>query len=288
MYLGAHMPITGGLHMAVQRIHSLGGTALQIFTKNQRQWHAPELSEEDVSRFLSAWSAWGPYPVAAHDSYLVNLATPKTEHWEKSIEAVAEELRRVERLNITMLVTHPGAHLGAGAEAGQARYAEGLDRAIERSETTRPRVLLENTAGQGSSLGRSFEEIAGVFEKSRHPARLGVCLDTCHAFAAGYDLSTPAGVEQTLSRFDRVLGLDELYLAHLNDAQCDLGERRDRHEHIGRGRIGLDCFRQLLTNPRFASLPMIIETPKGPELDEDRMNLAVLRSLRDGHPAATS
>jgi len=280
--LGAHMSIAGGLHMAFAHIAAVGGTALQIFTRNQRQWRIPELSALDAALFAEAWAQWGDHPVAAHDSYLINLASPDPDLGERSLAAFAGELRRVETLRIPYLITHPGSHLGQGAEAGITRYAEALDRALERSATSRAMVLLETTAGQGTNLGASFQELAGIMERSRHPQRLGVCYDTCHTFAAGYDIRTPEAYGATFDRFDRVIGLDRLKFFHLNDTPTGLGSRKDRHEHIGRGEIGLAGFGLLMRDPRFASVPKVLETPKEADLADDVRNLALLRKLAVG------
>ncbi|WP_285906115.1 deoxyribonuclease IV [Pseudodesulfovibrio pelocollis] len=277
--LGAHMSIAGGLHMAFAHIAAVGGTALQLFTRNQRQWRIPELSALDAALFAEAWAQWGDHPVAAHDSYLINLASPDPDLHERSLAAFAEELRRVETLKIPYLVTHPGSHLGQGVEAGTSRYAEALDRAIERSGTSRAMVLLETTAGQGTNLGARFEELARIMELSRHPDRLGVCYDTCHTFAAGYDIRTPEAYAETFEDFDRVIGLDRLRFFHLNDTLTGLGARKDRHEHIGQGAIGLEGFRLLMRDARFAAVPKVLETPKDTDLADDVRNLAILRGL---------
>ncbi|MUM77547.1 deoxyribonuclease IV [Pseudodesulfovibrio sp. F-1] len=280
--LGAHMSIAGGLHMAFVHIGAVGGTALQLFTRNQRQWRIPELSALDAALFAEAWAQWGEYPVAAHDSYLINLASPDPELQERSLVAFAEELRRVETLRIPYLVTHPGSHLGQGVETGIARYAEALDRALERSATSRAMVLLETTAGQGTNLGASFEELARIMERSGHANRLGVCYDTCHTFAAGYDIRTPEAYAATFDHFDRVIGLDRIRFFHLNDTRTGLGERKDRHEHIGQGEIGLAGFGLLMRDPRFASVSKVLETPKETDLADDVRNLAILRGLAGG------
>ncbi|MEZ7198683.1 deoxyribonuclease IV [Pseudodesulfovibrio karagichevae] len=279
MFLGAHMSIAGGLHMAFERIMRVEGTALQIFTRNQRQWKAPELSEYDAELFAAAWSQWGDYPVAAHDSYLINLASNKEDLLQRSVLAFAEELRRIETLSIPYLVTHPGSHLGAGVEAGIARYTANLDRAIERSGTKKGLVLLETTAGQGTNLGSTFEELAAIIEASAHPDRLGVCYDTCHTFAAGYDIRTPQTFAATFEAFDRIIGLDRLKFFHLNDTKNAFGSRKDRHEHIGQGEIGVEGFRNLMRDPRFKDIPKTLETPKQEDLQDDVRNLTLLREL---------
>ncbi|MGE4421521.1 MAG: deoxyribonuclease IV [Pseudodesulfovibrio sp.] len=279
MFLGAHMSIAGGLHMAFERIMRVDGTALQIFTRNQRQWKVPELTEYDAELFAAAWSQWGDYPVAAHDSYLINLASNKEDLLKRSVLAFAEELKRIETLSIPYLVTHPGSHLGAGVEAGIERYTANLDRAIERSGTKKGLILLETTAGQGTNLGSTFEELAAIIEASAHPDRLGVCYDTCHTFAAGYDIRTPQAFAATFEAFDRIIGLDRLKFFHLNDTKNAFGSRKDRHEHIGQGEIGVEGFRNLMRDPRFKDIPKTLETPKKEDLQDDVRNLTLLREL---------
>ncbi len=277
--LGAHMSIAGGLHRAVERLLQVGGESLQIFAKNQRQWKGADLDEATIARFREALADAGPIPVAVHDTYLVNLASPDEALGKRSIEVFADELWRAERLGARYLVTHPGSTVRGVPEEGLARFILGLDRAIQLSRTAEVEVLLENTAGQGTQIGSRFEEIAHILQASSHGHRLGVCLDTCHAFAAGYDLGSPAACGATFADFHRVVGLHRLKLFHLNDSKRALGSRVDRHEHIGRGHIGLDGFRWLLNDPRFRDHPMVLETPKGPDLAEDIENLRVLRGL---------
>ncbi|MGE4193668.1 MAG: deoxyribonuclease IV [Pseudodesulfovibrio sp.] len=279
MFLGSHMSIAGGLHMAFERIRRVEGTALQIFTRNQRQWKVPELTDYDAELFAMAWEQWGDYPIAAHDSYLINLASDKPDLLSRSLLAFAEELRRIEKLSVPYLVTHPGSHLGAGAEEGIRRYAANLDRAIEDSGTAGAMVLLETTAGQGTNLGSTFEELAAIIDASAHPDRLGVCYDTCHTFAAGYDIRTPEAYAATFDAFDRIIGIDRLKFFHLNDTKNEFGSHKDRHEHIGRGEIGEAGFANIVRDPRFRDIPMTLETPKDDDLQDDVRNLTLLRSL---------
>ncbi len=277
--LGAHESISGGLYRAFDRVREVGGEALQIFTRNERQWHAPPLTEETTALFRQSWEKSGRIPVAAHDSYLINLAATDSEKAEKSVSAFAEELQRVERLGIGYLIMHPGSHLGAGVEAGIDRFVSSLDRGLARSGTSRVTVLIETTAGQGSNLGSTFQEIASILSASRFGDRLGVCFDTCHVFAAGYDIRTEEAYRETFSHFDHIIGLHRLRFFHLNDSKRGLGSRVDRHEHIGKGKIGPGAFRLLLNDPRFRRHPMVIETPKGKDLSKDRENLRLLHSL---------
>ncbi|NLI82836.1 MAG: deoxyribonuclease IV [Deltaproteobacteria bacterium] len=277
--LGAHMSIAGGLHLAFRRIRQVGGEALQIFTKNQVQWHAEPIDPEGAILFRKAWEEAGRMPVAAHDSYLINLASGDKSTACKSIAAFAEELRRCETLGIPYLVAHPGSHLGEGVRQGLERFTTNLDSAMETAAAENVTVLIETTAGQGTNLGSRFEEIACILQRSRYGNRLGVCFDTCHAFAAGYDLRDPQRYGETFARFQAVIGTERIHLFHVNDCKGGLGSKVDRHEHIGKGQIGLDGFRILLNDPRFKAHPMVLETPKGKDLKNDRRNLRVLRSL---------
>jgi deoxyribonuclease-4 len=279
-FLGAHESVSGGLYRAFEHIMDVGGESLQIFTRNQRQWNAPPLSDEEIRLFRAKWEEAGNMPVASHASYLINLGSGKEEQTVKSIASFTGELQRCDMLSIPHVVIHPGSHGGAGIEAGLANVVRNLDRVFEGAgESSVVKVLLETTAGQGTGLGSQFEEIAWVISNSGYPDRLGVCVDTCHIFAAGYDIRTPETYARTMTEFDRTIGLERICFFHLNDSKKELGSRVDRHEHIGKGRLGLDGFRHLLNDPGFAAHPMTLETPKGKDLEEDRENLRVLRSL---------
>jgi deoxyribonuclease-4 len=273
------MSIAGGLHLAFARIQEVQGESLQIFLSNQRQWKTTPLTSEMVTEFRQQWKENDYMPVAAHDSYLINLAAPDPTTLEKSVAAFADELQRAAALGIPFLITHPGSHRGEGVEAGLERFVENMDRAITRSKTSTVMVLIENTAGQGTNLGSTFEEISFIISESQYGDRLGVCFDTTHAFAAGYDIRTRVTYEDTLSKFDHIIGLEKLKFFHINDSKRPLDSRVDRHEHIGEGEIGLAGFRLLLNDPRFRQHPMVLETPKGKQLKEDKANLRVLRSL---------
>jgi deoxyribonuclease-4 len=273
------MSIAGGLHLAFTRIRKVKGESLQIFLSNQRQWKTLPLTAEMIEDFRQQWKQSNSMPVAAHDSYLINLAAPDPTTLEKSVTAFADELQRAAILGIPFLITHPGSHRGLGVEAGLELFVENMDHAIARSKTSTVTVLIENTAGQGTNLGSTFEEISFILRESQHGDRLGVCFDTSHAFAAGYDLRTRATYEKTFSQFDRIIGLQRLKFFHINDSKRPLGSRVDRHQHIGKGEIGLSGFGLLLNDPRFRDHPMVLETPKGKELKEDKKNLRVLRSL---------
>jgi len=281
--LGAHMSVAGGLHLAFSHIQKVKGQALQIFTRNQRQWQAAPITPEEQRLFCAARLEWGDWPVAAHNSYLINLASPDKAVRDRSVTALAAELERCAALAIPLLIMHPGSHGGDGVEVGLQRLVENLDLALATAAgAEQVTVLLENTAGQGNALGAEFTEIAFIINHSAHSNRLGVCLDTCHLFAAGYDFRTQNSYQRTMDEFDRLIGIDRLRFFHLNDSIRGLGSRVDRHEHIGQGRIGLEGFRNFLIDPRFQDQPMTLETPKGKDLKEDMVNLQVLRGLLAG------
>lgn len=276
--LGAHESVTGGLHLAFDRLEQIGGEALQIFTRNQRQWNPAPIGDAERDDFLAAKERFKEVEVASHASYLVNLASAKNDLVAKSINGFASELTRCRLLDIPYVVLHPGSHGGDGVEAGLERFVANLDSAIDQ-ETYQGRVLIETTAGQGTGLGASFEELGYIIANSRHSAQLGVCVDTCHIFAAGYDICTEESYKKTMAEFDKAVGIDKICFFHLNDSKNDLGSRVDRHDHIGEGYLGKDGFRHLLNDPAFANHSMTLETPKEKDLEEDRVNLAILRSL---------
>ncbi len=276
--LGAHESVAGGLHFAFEHIQSVGGDALQIFTRNQRQWNPKPVSEEEQQLFAAAWEKQPSLPVTSHASYLINLASAKPDLIKKSIAAFVEELKRCELLNIPTVVMHPGSHGGDGVETGLERFTEHLDTALEIANSS-VTLLLETTAGQGTGLGSRFEDLAYIISNSKHSDKLGVCVDTCHIFAAGYDIRSETTYQATMDTFDKLVGIERIRFFHLNDSKKGLGCRVDRHEHIGQGEIGLEGFRNLLNDPRFANHPMTLETPKGKDLQEDRDNLATLRGL---------
>ena len=279
--LGAHQSIAGGLHRAFDRILAVGGESLQIFTANQRQWRVKPPAAEEIRLFAEKWQACGQMPVASHGSYLINLAAADPVAAAKSIAAFADELGRCLQLGLGFVVLHPGSHLGAGVEAGLEAVARNLDQALEQAgvPATGLKVLLETTAGMGTALGSRFAELGWLLGRSRFPHNLGVCIDTCHIFASGYDLRDAAAYERTMDELEREVGLARVHFVHLNDSKKWLASRVDRHEHIGRGEIGDEGFRLLLNDPRFARHPMTLETPKGDDLAEDRENPARLRGL---------
>lgn len=277
--LGAHKSIAGGLHRAFERGDQIGCDTMQIWVKNPRQWDAPPLTETEIRDFQAARGESEIAPVVVHAAYLINIASPKPALWEKSIRALITEVERCEALDVPYLVLHPGAHTGSGMQAGLERAAQALDRVHGATPGAAVRILLETMAGQGTTLGGDFEGLAYILAHVKEHTRLGICLDTCHVFAAGYDLRTAAGSEATITAFDQTLGLDRLQVVHLNDSRYPLGSHKDRHAHIGAGELGAAAFRRLLNDPRLAKVPGILETPKGKDAVEDQKNLATLRSL---------
>ncbi|MBP7146153.1 MAG: deoxyribonuclease IV [Acidobacteria bacterium] len=280
MRIGAHMSIAGGMDLAVDRAQALGCEALQVFVKSSNQWAARPLKEDEVARFRDKVGRAGLQPVVAHDSYLVNVGSCDPALWRKSLDALDVELSRCEVLGIPYLVMHPGAHCGAGEDAAFAAIARALNELHAKHRGASVTILLENTAGQGTVVGHRFEQLKAIIDRVRRPERLGVCFDTQHAFAAGYDLATEAGWQATWDEFDRVLGRDRLLALHLNDSKKPLGSRVDRHEHIGLGLLGAATFVRLVNDARFEGLPASIETEKTDDGFEDAQNLAVLRALR--------
>jgi deoxyribonuclease-4 len=279
MRLGAHESISGGLHRAFDRARSATCDAVQIFVKSNRSWAVKPLTEGEIAQFKARAKETGIQPVVAHTSYLLNLGTPDEALWTRSRDMLITELERCEALGVGWLVLHPGSHVGSEEGVGLARVAQGLGEVHAATPGFRAQILLETTAGQGDSLGHTFEQLARIIELAPQRERLGVCLDTCHVFAAGYELRTAEGYAATMEAFERAIGLERLKALHLNDSMGELGERKDRHEHIGKGHIGLEGFRNVLNDPRLVELPGLLETPKGEELEEDRENLRVLRSL---------
>ena len=277
--LGAHESIAGGMHKAFDRAQSVGCEAMQVFVKPNRAWAVRPLTKDDIALFRAKAEETSIRPVVGHASYLLNLASPNASLWTKSRDTLIIELERCEALNVPWLVLHPGSHVGTGEEAGLAHVARALGDVHAATAGLRTEVLLETTAGQGTGLGYCFEHLAWLIGHTPGGGRLGVCLDTSHVFAAGYELRTPEGYVATMDDFDCTIGLDRLHVIHLNDSKADLGSKRDRHEHIGAGYIGLDAFRRLLNDPRLAGLPGLLETPKSNDLHEDRENLALLSSL---------
>jgi deoxyribonuclease IV len=281
--LGAHMSIRGGVSMAIERARSIRCTAMQIFVKNNMQWFARPLTREEIRAFLDHVQRGELLSVFGHANYLINLAASNPQFHANSIRALAEELVRANQLELPFLVMHPGAHLGAGEEAGLRKIVNSVDEVFRRIPKVKTKIALEITAGQGSCLGHRFEHLANIIANVREPERLRVCLDTAHLFAAGYDISNESGVKKTFREFDRIVpeARDRLVAIHVNDSKTARGSRVDRHEHIGKGRIGLDAFRFIMRSPRFRKIPKVLETPKGKDLREDVMNLKKLRTLAE-------
>jgi deoxyribonuclease-4 len=279
--LGAHMSIAGGVDKSLPLGKRVDCDVIQIFTKSSRQWASSPYTKEEIENFKKNQKDTGIAIVVAHDSYLLNLGSPDHALRKKSIMAFIDELERCETLGIPNLIAHPGAHVGAGEDEGIKTIANSLDEVHTACRGYNVKVTLEITAGQGSCLGYRFDQIGKMFDATKENDRLRVCFDTEHAFAAGYDIRTKEGYEQTFSEFDEAIGLDRLAAFHLNDSKKEFNSRVDRHEHIGKGHIGLEAFRLLLNDKRFRGLPMCLETPKGPDLREDKQNLTLLRSLTE-------
>ena len=278
-WLGAHMSIAGGHALAIDRATEFGMTACQIFTKNANQWNAKPIAPEAAEGFRARLGDSDVAFVVAHDSYLINLASPDDALRARSAAAFGDELARCALLGVPWLVTHPGAHMGSGVDEGVRRVADSLNRLFDEQPSQGVTVLLETTAGQGTTLGRSFHELAAILELVEDRSRVGVCFDTCHVFAAGYDIRPEGGYEATMQSFDDVIGLEHLRVFHFNDSRKGLGSHVDRHAHIGEGEIGLDAFRAIVNDERFADRPGILETPKDAAGDDDRRNLSALRDL---------
>jgi deoxyribonuclease-4 len=278
---GSHLSIAGGYYKAVHQAAELGLETVQIFTKNNNQWQGKPLTAMDLKLFREALAETGIQLPCAHDSYLINLASPQPALWEKSLAAFVDELQRAEQLGLAGVVMHPGSYVDSSAEEGLQRIVAGLDAALERTAGDQVEIWLETTAGQGTNLGHRFEHLAYLLNEVQDATRLGICVDTCHIFAAGYPLETAEEYEATMSALIQATGLERIRAFHLNDSQKGLGSRVDRHEHIGEGCLGLNPFRHLVNDPRFARHPMYLETKKEDRDGEpmDAVNLRTLRSL---------
>ncbi len=277
--IGAHMSISGGVFNAPLYGHEVGCSTIQIFTKNNNQWKAKDLTAEEVKKFFENQEKTGIRPVVGHDGYLINLASPREDLYRRSLQAMLVELERAELLRLPYLVIHPGSHVGSGEEEGIGRIISSINWLHQRTKGHRVMILLETTAGQGSAIGYRFEHLAEIIEGVKDGRRLGVCYDTCHAFAAGYDIRTKKVYQATFREFDTVIGLSRLKVIHLNDSKKDLASRVDRHQHVGKGRIGLEGFRLLMNDTRWEDVPKILETPKEEGTEKDLKNLGTLRSL---------
>ena len=280
-YFGSHLSIAGGYYKAVDAAEALSMDCVQLFTKNNNQWNGKPITPEDVKLFRDRLEATGIHHPIAHDSYLINLASPVDELWQKSIDAFTHELERAEMLGLIGVVMHPGSYVSSTPEDGLRRIVEGLDEAHRRTPQVKTLTLLETTAGQGTNLGHRFEHLREIIQEVEKPDRVGVCVDTCHIFAAGYPLIAPEEYEATMLEFDTLIGIDRIKAFHLNDSLKPFGSRVDRHEHIGRGTLGLEPFRHLVNDSRFEKTPMYLETAKGIENGEelDAINLRTLKRL---------
>jgi deoxyribonuclease-4 len=280
--LGAHQSIAGGYYKAAEIAQRTGCDCVQVFTKNNNQWRAKPITDDEARRFRDALKSCQISHTLSHTSYLINLGSPDDALWEKSLDSFVVELQRADQLGIPYVVVHPGSYTTSSEARGLKRIVKALDEAHRRTRGIASKCLLENTAGQGSALGWKFEHLAAILDGVREADRLGgVCIDTCHLFAAGYAMSTEKDFRATLRELDRIVGLDRVKAFHLNDSKSKFGSRVDRHAHIGRGEIGLEPFRVLVNDRRFRNIPMYLETPKGVEggKDLDEINLAVLRGL---------
>ena len=279
--LGAHMSIAGGLDKAVERATQADCQALQIFTKNSNQWRAKDITAERAEKFRQAVVQASLKHLVAHDSYLINLASPNDTLWKRSIDAFVDELRRADLLGIPFVVTHPGAYTESSEKRGIRRIIRALNEVHRQTRDLSAKCLLETTAGQGTCLGWKFEQLAAILDGVKEPDRLDVCFDTCHVFAAGYPMGAERDYRQTMREFNRLIGVKRIRVFHVNDSRRELGSRVDRHAHIGRGEMGLEPFQHLLKDRRFRKVPMILETPKGTEdgVDLDQINLNTLRAL---------
>jgi deoxyribonuclease-4 len=271
------MSIDGGVHTAHERGMSVGCAAMQIFTKNNSQWAARPISIEEIEKYKALERRSGIQPVVAHSSYLINLCAKNAVVLKKSRQAFKDELNRCELLSIPYLVFHPGSHMGRGEQEGIQRISESLNLLHEETKNYRVKSVLESTAGQGTALGYRFQHLREIIDGIEMKERVAVCVDTCHLFAAGYNISTETGYKNTFDEFDAVIGLDRLVVLHMNDSKRELGSRIDRHEHIGKGRIGTTAFRFLMNDARFVRVPKILETPKSKDMHEDVINLRKLR-----------
>ncbi len=280
MLFGAHESIAGGVFNAIYSAQKATCDVVQMFNKSNNQWRAKKLETEEVDKFFAAQEETGVGVACSHSGYLINLASPDSALNKKSYDSFKEEMERCNLLKITNLVIHPGSHVGSGEEAGLNLIAVNLNKVLGDLKGNIVTICLETTAGQGSNLGYTFEQIAYLIDKVEDKAHIGVCMDSCHVFAAGYGLADPKDYKETIKAFDDVIGLDKLRVIHLNDSKKGLGSKVDRHEHIGKGEIGIEGFRNIVNDKRLAEVPMVIETPKEEdELATDAKNLKLLRGL---------
>ena len=277
--IGAHMSVSGGVSKAIERGESIDCSAIQIFTKNNTRWASPPIKPEEAERFRKLYEKSGICSVFSHDIYLINLASPDEAIFEKSKRAFLEEIERAEMLKLDFLVFHPGVHRDSGKEAGLEKIASTVKDALKQTKNYKVKLLFETTAGQGTSLGSTFEELGFLLKNSGNPDRLGVCLDTCHIFAGGYDIRTEKGYKKVFDEFDHYAGVENIRAIHLNDSKGECGSHLDRHEHIGKGKIGKSGFGFIMSDKRFKNVPKVLETPKDEDMKEDIENMETLKSL---------
>jgi len=279
MRFGAHMSTGGGVWKALQRGAGIGCEVVQLFVKNNMQWLGKPYSQADLAMYAKELAAQKLAAVFRHTGYLINLGAPPCAKRDRSLQSLIQEINLATELGLPFLVMHPGAHLGSGEAAALARIVSGLDEVFKATKSSAVRIALENTAGQGSCLGHTISHLASIYEQVKQPKRLGVCLDTAHLFAAGYDIRTPKGWNAAIAEAESLIGLDRILAFHLNDSKTELGSRVDRHAGIGQGKIGRQAFGHIVNDARFRDLPGCLETPKSADLHEDVENLAALRSL---------
>jgi len=276
--LGAHMSVAGGLYRSLERGRSIGCNTIQIFTRNASRWAAKDVSAEEISLFQKARRAAHISPVFAHCSYLINLGC-EGEFYERSIDAMIAEITRAENLGLEFVVLHPGSHMGCGEEQGLKMTVQALNRVFETTSQMKCKIAIENTAGQGNCLGSKLEHLEYFVQHCSNPDRIGVCIDTCHLFASGYDFRSEKSYERTFQELLNRIPRQKILAIHLNDSKMPLNSKVDRHEHIGKGHLGVEAFRMLMNDARFAKIPKVLETPKGKDLAEDIVNLNLLRSF---------
>lgn len=278
--IGAHMSIAGGVFNAIAHGVEAECATIQIFTKSNNQWKAKELTNEEVEKYLADRKKAGIDPVVGHTAYLINIASPKEDIYKKSVDSLKLELERCARLAIDDLVLHPGSYLDTTEEIGIKKIVDSLNKIFEETADVKTRIALETTAGQGTNLGYKFEQLAEMIDGIDNKKRISVCMDTCHIFAAGYDIRKKQGYEKTIKKFDEIIGLKYLKAMHLNDSKMEFGKKRDRHEHLGRGFIGKDAFKFIMKDKRLAHIPKLLETPKEENgVNMDKVNLDLLRKF---------
>ena len=288
MKFGAHESIAGGVYNAISRGQTATCDTIQMFNKSNAQWKAKVLTGAELNKYFALIEDTGVTVACSHSSYLINMASPDKTLNKKSMLALKEEVERCNLLKIPNLVFHPGAHVGSGLDEGIERIAANINRILESVADNVVTLCLETTAGQGTTIGATFEELAAIMAQVDNRDRVGICMDSCHIFAAGYPLGDPKEYKSTMKQFDDIIGLEKLRVMHLNDSKKEFGSRRDRHEHIGKGFIGIEGFRNIVNDKRLKKIPMILETPKGEDLKEDIENLKVLRSLVKSTPKKKS